>query len=63
MSTGCITAKQRCRSKHLDKPYDVEEKASAHTLVDRLADIKPETVGVKLADVKTGILQERQWVM
>ena len=49
--------------KHLAKPYDVEDKASAHTLVDRLADIKPETVGVKLADVKAGILHERQWVM
>ena len=49
--------------KHLAKPYDVEDKASAHTLVDRLADIKPETVSVKVADVKAGILHERQWVM
>ena len=63
MSTRCITAYQRCRSKHLATPYFVPDITSAKTLVDRLPDVKPETLGDKLADVKAGILHERQWVM
>ena len=43
--------------------YDVEDKASADTLVDRLAEVRPETLSHKLADVKAGILHERKWVM
>ena len=43
--------------------YDVEDKASADTLVDRLAEVRPETLSDKLADEKAGILHERKWVM
>ena len=63
LSTRCITAYQRWRAKHLATPYDVDDKASADTLVDRLAEVKPETFSDKLADIKAGILHERQWVM
>ena len=44
-------------------PYDVQHKASAKTLVDRLAQVKSETLSDKLADVTAGILHERQWEM
>ena len=51
------------RSKHLATLYDVQDKASADTLVDRLLEVRPETLSDKLADVKVGILHERKWVM
>ena len=44
-------------------PYDVQHKASAKTLVDRLAQVKPETLSNQLADVTAGILDKKQWVM
>ena len=45
------------------KPYDLQHKASAKGLVDRIAEVKDETLSDKLADVKAGILHAREWEM
>ena len=41
----------------------VEPEAPVDTLADIWRGVKPETLSEKLADVKAGILHEREWVM